>query len=183
MTKVKNKAASAKSLYNTWSVTILNVHRERGVPMALASRTPTPDVARAFLKKLGTTVLALCCLSAVLLLAIRDWKCSVTPSAPLPHLDCTAHYLSNHGLLELLTAAAQGQAAGKHTAATLLQELTHFAFRDLALAASVFGLAELRSAGWSSGVFDSQQLIPASSGFDHSSSQKDQNHFPAIQVV
>ena len=32
------------------------------------------------------------------------------------------------------------------------------------------------------GVFDSQQLIPASSGFDHTSSQKDKNHFPAIQV-
>lgn len=36
--------------------------------------------------------------------------------------------------------------------------------------------------GWSTGVFDTQQLIPASSGFDHSSNQKDQKHFPAIQV-
>ena len=28
--------------------------RQKGVSMALASRTPTPDVARAFLEKLGT---------------------------------------------------------------------------------------------------------------------------------
>lgn len=32
-------------------------YREKGVPMALASRTPTPDVARAFLKKLGEHLL------------------------------------------------------------------------------------------------------------------------------
>lgn len=33
-----------------------------------------------------------------------------------------------------------------------------------------------------SGVFISQQLIPASNGFDHNSAQKDLRHFPAIQV-
>ncbi len=31
-------------------------------------------------------------------------------------------------------------------------------------------------------MFVSQQLIPASSGFDHNSAQKDVRHFPAIQV-
>jgi hypothetical protein len=30
-------------------------------------------------------------------------------------------------------------------------------------------------------LFDSTQLIPASSGVDHSSAQKDKAHFPAIQ--
>lgn len=38
------------------------------------------------------------------------------------------------------------------------------------------------SAGLSKGMFVSQQLIPASSGFDHNSAQKDVRHFPAIQV-
>lgn len=66
---------------------VLEALKQKGVSMALASRTPTPDVARAFLKKL-----------------------------------------------------------------------------DLA-----------------SGVFVSQQLIPAANGFDHNSAQKDIRHFPAIQ--
>ena len=33
-----------------------------------------------------------------------------------------------------------------------------------------------------SGMFASQQLIPAANGFDHNSAQKDLRHFPAIQV-
>lgn len=66
---------------------VLEALKDKGVAMALASRTPTPEVARAFLKKL-----------------------------------------------------------------------------DLA-----------------SGMFVSQQLIPAANGFDHNSAQKDVRHFPAIQ--
>ncbi|KAL0031632.1 hypothetical protein WJX77_010764 [Trebouxia sp. C0004] len=66
---------------------VMEALKDSGVPMALASRTPTPEVARAFLQKLGL----------------------------------------------------------------------------------------------SKGMFVSQQLIPASSGFDHNSAQKDVRHFPAIQ--
>jgi len=29
------------------------VHREKGISMAIASRTPTPNVAEAFMRKLG----------------------------------------------------------------------------------------------------------------------------------
>lgn len=36
------------------------------------------------------------------------------------------------------------------------------------------------AAGWCD-LFDSVQLIPASSGFDHHSAQKDTAHFPAIK--
>lgn len=65
---------------------VLEALKEHNVPMALASRTPTPDVARAFLKKLGLAT----------------------------------------------------------------------------------------------GMFVSQQLIPAANGFDHNGAQKDVRHFPAI---
>lgn len=41
--------------------------------------------------------------------------------------------------------------------------------------------AFLKKLDLASGVFISQQLIPASNGFDHNSAQKDLRHFPAIQ--
>ena len=34
-------------------LTTLFEHREKGITMAIASRTPTPHVAEAFMKKLG----------------------------------------------------------------------------------------------------------------------------------
>ena len=34
---------------------VLNALREKGVAMAVASRTPTPDIARCFLNKLSIT--------------------------------------------------------------------------------------------------------------------------------
>ena len=50
------------------------------------------------------------------------------------------------------------------------------------LVASHLLYCQNQSAGLSKGMFVSQQLIPASSGFDHNSAQKDVRHFPAIQV-
>lgn len=41
--------------------------------------------------------------------------------------------------------------------------------------------AFLKKLDLAQGWFISQQLIPASSGFDHNSAQKDLRHFPAIQ--
>ncbi|KAK9909492.1 hypothetical protein WJX75_003128 [Coccomyxa subellipsoidea] len=40
--------------------------------------------------------------------------------------------------------------------------------------------AFMKKLGWCD-LFDSVQLIPASSGFDHHSAQKDTAHFPAIK--
>lgn len=85
--------------------------------MAVASRTPTPRVAEAFMRKLGEV------LSASLISCVHSGRSSVSP-----HL--TDHALPSAGMTDM---------------------------------------------------FDNIQLIPASSGVDHHSAQKDKAHFPRIQ--
>ena len=141
--------------------------------MAIASRTPTPHVAEAFMRKLGVRLP-----SPVVFSCSSSFQCGLALAIFVCFSLCSKlHVLQAHlkGSMESTCyVSLEGGCKGEPVTAVVHHRQCVRQSDWAQSAASAAGITDM---------FESIQLIPASSGSDMHSAQKDKAHLPNIRKV